>query len=469
LFDWFLKGELMRYTINLDCKTHYISRDKKIPILLRVSINSEHDYFNTGRRIKETHYDKETKSVKSGIDGHSELDSFITRQKGRVEKIISDFEKKGEVATLFKVKQIYEQETGKVKSLCFYEFVEETIKWEREYTSISGSTLDNYDKEIKKLKLYKRKLSIHDIDKKFLEQYKSHILETLGHAKNTAYHAMCFLRKYTKKLFDDGKISPYPFAKFQVGSPFEVDPDYLEPEELTKLHDLYDSGELLKVVKKSESKYCRYKEFNIGERYQDVLKYFLVACYTGLRHSDIKTLRREHIKGKFVVKEMVKGREGRRKTVRIPVRKRLLSLIDNTKGLLFEKPVMEDSQTNKYLKAIMEAAGIDKHITFHCARHSFAIISLLLGVKIEVVSDILGHSELTTTQRYARVVDRLREQEMNKWDKMAKEEFNSDNFHEIICPGCENTVLKFERGVIALNKIAMVCPYCSNSFSHNLK
>ena len=280
---------------------------------------------------------------------------------------------------------------------------------------------------------------------------------------------MCFLRKYTKKLFDDGKISPYPFAKFTVGSPFEVEPDYLEPEELTQLHDLYDSKKLTKIIRTAKSKYSKYKEFNVGEKYQEVLKYFLVACYTGLRHSDIKTLRREHIKGKFVVKEMIKGREGRKKTVRIPVRKRLLSLIDNSKGLLFENPVMEDSQTNKYLNAIMEVAEIDKHITFHCARHSFAIISLLLGVKIEVVSDILGHSELTTTQRYARVVDRLREQEMDKWDKMAKEEFNSDNFHDIICPSCENSVLKFEKGVIALNKIPVICPYCSTSFSHNLK
>lgn len=284
---------------------------------------------------------------------------------------------------------------------------------------------------------------------------------------------MCFLRKYTKKLFDDGKIKPYPFAKFQVGSPFEVEPDYLEPEELTKLHDVYDSLELTKIIRTATSKYSRFKEFNVGEKYQEILRYFLVACYTGLRHSDIKTLRREHIKGKFIVKEMVKGREGRRKTVRIPIRKRLFSLLNmgDSTGLIFENPVMEDSQTNKYLKAIMAlpTVKIEKHITFHCARHSFAIISLLLGIKIEVVSDILGHSELTTTQRYARVVDMLREQEMDKWDKMAKEEFNSDNSHAIICPGCENTVLRFEKGVIALNKIPLICPYCSTSFSHNLK
>lgn len=459
----------MRYTINLDCKTHHVGKDKSFPILLRISINGAHDYLNTGKRIKEVHYDKQNKSIKAGIAGYSTLTAFIDRQKVRVENIISDFEKRGEIATISKIKELYEQETGKVKSICFYGYTEEIIMWERANTEISHNTLDNYNDEIKKLKTYRKKLTIYDIDKKFLEEYKAYILETLGQANNTAYHAMCFLRKYTKRLFDDGKLKTYPFAKFSVGSPFQVDPDYLEPEELTKLHDLYDSGELKKITRKAKSKYTKYKEFNIGERYQDVLKYFLVACYTGLRHSDIKTLRREHIKGKFIVKEMVKGREGRKKTIRIPIRKRLLSLLGTSNGLLFENPVMEDSQTNKYLKAIMEVGEINKHITFHCARHSFAIISLLLGIKIEVVSDILGHSELTTTQRYARVVDRLRELEMDKWDKIAKVEFNTDNVQEVTCPNCENQVLRFERGVIALNKIPVTCSYCSTSFSFNLK
>lgn len=81
-----------------------------------------------------------------------------------------------------------------------------------------------------------------------------------------------------------------------------------------------------------------------------------------------------------------------------------------------ELPVNETSATNKYIREIFKIAGIDKHFTFHGCRHTFAITSLLLGIKIEVVSDILGHSEITTTQRYARVVDRLRDKEMDKWD-----------------------------------------------------
>lgn len=458
----------MRYTVNLDCKTHYISKDGTVPLTLRVSVNGEHDYLNTGKRIKIDHYDTEAKALKPGFTGYGQLDAFITRQKKRIDEIIEAFEKRNEVATISKVKDLYAQETGKVKSSCFFQYVEEKIKWEREHSEITDGTLDNYEAHLKKLKDFRNKLSIHDIDTKFLEKYRSHILDVLKQSQNTAYHAMCFLRKYTKQLFEAGKLSPYPFAKFKVGGPFEVEIEYLEPEELTKLHDLYDSGNLKKIVRASKSKHCKYKEFELGEKLHEVLRYFLVACYTGLRHSDVKTLKREHIKGRFIVKEMVKGREGRKKTVRVPIRKRLLSLLDINSEVLFENPVMEDSQTNKYLALIMQEAGINKHITFHCARHSFAIISLLLGIKIEVVSDILGHSELTTTQRYAKVVDRLREQEMDKWDKMAKEEFNTGNLQEIVCPGCENTVLRFEKGVIALNKIPVICPYCATSFSHNI-
>lgn len=459
----------MRYTVNLDCKTHFVSKNGDFPILLRISINGVHDYLNTGQKIKETQYDKENKIVKPQVSGSVKLKAFIDKQKVIVDEIINEFGQKGEIATLSKVKKLYEQQTGKVKSDCFYEYVEETIKWERVNTSISVGTLDNYAGELKKLKQYRSTLTIHDIDKSFLQEYKSYILKTLNQKNNTAYHAMCFLRKYTKQLYKAGKITPYPFDSFQVGSPFEAELEYLEPEELTMLHDLYDSKKLLTIVKKYNSKFA--SDFSIGEKLQQVLRYFLVACYTGLRHSDIKTLKRENIKGRFIVKTLVKGREGRLKLVRIPIRKRLFSLLnmDNKSELIFENAVMEDSQTNKYLKEIMAIAEIHKHITFHIARHSFSIISLLLGIKIEVVSDILGHSELTTTQRYAKVVDRLREQEMDKWDKLIKEEQVNCDQYEIVCPNCENIIFKLPKLVLRLSKLPCTCLFCETHFAFNLK
>jgi integrase len=457
----------MRYTINLDCKTHHVGKDGGFPILLRISINGVHDYLNTGQRIKEIQYDKAKKQVKSQVNGSTKLSAFIERQKVIVDDIITDFEKKGEIATLSKVKTLYEQNTGKIKSESFYDYVEETVKWERENTSISGDTLDNYLGESKKLKNYRPSLTIHDIDKNFLQEYKNYILKTLKQKGNTACHAMCFLRKYTKRLYKLGKIRPYPFDDFKVGSPFEAELEFLEPEELNALHDLYDSKRLLTEVKSYNTKYAA--DFHIGEQLQKVLRYFLVACYTGLRHSDIKTLSPQHIKGKYIVKELVKGREGRKKLIRIPIRKRLQTLLSapNPEDSIFRNNVMENAQTNKYLSKIMKICGINKHITFHIARHSFSIISLLLGVKFEVVSNILGHSELTTTQRYARVVDRLREQEMDKWDRIIKDE--STNNIEIYCPNCDNEVIKLPKEVIRLTNLPCTCIHCGTQFIYNFQ
>jgi len=452
----------MRHTINLDCKTHHVSKDGTFPILLRVSLNGEQDYFNIGKRIKDSHYDRESKEVKKGIKGAGNYVKIINLHKVRIQNIIDDFDKRGELASIARLKEIYYNETSGTKSKCFYEFVSKRIEWEKTHTKIKKNTFKFIEVNFEKLKKYKKKLSIHDIDDKFIDEYKAYICNTLGQKDNTVYHAICFLRKYTKQLHKEGKIARNPFSNYKVGSPFEVELVYLEPEELTALHDLYESEKLLPIVKLKESKYA--KDFNIGLKYQEVLRYFLVACYTGLRHSDIKTLKREHIVGNEIIKQLVKGSVGREKTVRIPIEENFYSLMDmeNPSALLFENPVMEDSQTNKYLLDIMKIANINKHITFHKARYTFGINSLILGMDIVVVSNILGHSELTTTQRYAKVVDKLRKKEMGKWKNFRQKE-TSPNIIEIICTNCNYSLLKSERGIIIQKRINCVCPNCSNS------
>lgn len=458
----------MRHTINLDCKTHHVGKDESFPILLRVSINGEQGYFNTGHRIKAIHYDEKNKEVRKGIKGAGGYNSKIDRHKVRIGKIIDDFDKKGEIVSLSRIKEEYKKEAGVGTSKCFYEFVQTRIDWEKKHSKIKKNTFKFIEVNFEKLKTYRKKLSIHDIDEKFLDEYKAYITNDLGQKANTAYHAMCFIRKYTLRLFKDGRISKNPFADFIVGNPFETDLVYLEPEELNILHDLYDSKNLLSIVKLRKSKYAR--DFNIGIKLQEVLRYFLLSCYTGFRHSDIKTLHRENIIGNEIVKKLIKGKEDREKTVRIPIESSFHSLMemDNSNTLLFSNPVMECSQTNKYLMEIMKEAKIGKHITFHKARYTFAINSLLLGVKIEVVSNILGHSELGTTQRYAKVVDSLTKKEMSKWGNFRKTEDSLNNFIEIICSNCQTPLMTFKIGVSKQQQIICNCPNCSFSGTYNL-
>jgi site-specific recombinase XerD len=454
----------MRYTINLDCKTHHISKDGSFPILLRVSLNGEKDYLNTGKRINFKHYDKENKEVKRGIKGSSGYNSIIDTHKERIRTIIEDFDKKGEVISMVRLKEAYNELNGSGKgSKCFYEFVTLRIEWEKKNTKLK--TLKKYEFQLNKLKEYKPKLSYFDINDFFLDEYKAHLVDKLKQKQNTVYHSMTFIRKYVRRLIADGKLVKNPFDNYKVGKPFETELVYLEANELTILHDLYDSKKLLDVKQEKKSKYS--KNFDLGKAYQNVLQYFLVSCYTGLRHSDIKTLNSNHIHEGEITKRLVKGKQGEQPIVNIPMMDnfRALMNLDNPNGNVFDDEVKENAQTNKYLKEIMLFAGISKHITFHKARYTFAINSLLLGMPIETLCYLMGHSELETTQRYAKIVQSLRKQGMAKWNDFRKVPTSEEKI-DISCSNCNNLLLSvFGKSILTQKKIQCDCPNCGiNSF-----
>lgn len=105
-------------------------------------------------------------------------------------------------------------------------------------------------------------------------------------------------------------------------------------------------------------------------------------------------------------------REKTDERVKIPLLPKAMDIIEKYKvfhkedfedGLL---PISSNQNTNKYLKEITTLCGIHKNVTFHVARHTFATTVMLSnGVPIETVSKLLGHTKLTTTQIYARVID----------------------------------------------------------------
>ena len=80
--------------------------------------------------------------------------------------------------------------------------------------------------------------------------------------------------------------------------------------------------------------------------------------------------------------------------------------------------VITNQKTNEFLKDIMKTAGIQKTISFHCARHTFATVGLTVGIPMEVISKLLGHRDLKTTQIYAKVIDTLKIKEMEKWNRV---------------------------------------------------
>lgn len=155
---------------------------------------------------------------------------------------------------------------------------------------------------------------------------------------------------------------------------------------------------------------------------------FLFSCYTGLAYADVKKLKRSEIVIGVDGKEWISTSRQKTDTAsNIPLLPQAIRLMNKYKDhpqcadedLLL--PVLSNQKMNTYLKEIADACGIKKELTFHIARHTFATtVTLANGVSIESVSKMLGHTNIKTTQHYAKILDMKVGQDMaNLTQKLA--------------------------------------------------
>lgn len=162
-------------------------------------------------------------------------------------------------------------------------------------------------------------------------------------------------------------------------------------------------------------------EFSKSE--QKALIPFLFDCYTGLRLGDFKDFRYKDIKTsiingveyEFIEVDMHKN--GKPVTIPIiPSAKKFIKLqkyrIPNQ--LVFD--MFSEQYANRIIKKVMKKANIDKNISFHCGRHTLGNVGADLGIPIEVISAILGHSAIKTTQIYSKISKKRMIEEMGKFD-----------------------------------------------------
>ncbi len=140
---------------------------------------------------------------------------------------------------------------------------------------------------------------------------------------------------------------------------------------------------------------------------EEVKKAFLFSCFAGLRLSDIRTLTWEKIQQAsdgtlFIRCKMQKTQH----ILEVPLSAEALSYLrrtDSRSEAIFKLPMTPTICHD--IKKWVKAAGITKHITFHCARHTFATMLITLGADIYTTSKLLGHANITTTQIYSKIVD----------------------------------------------------------------
>ena len=169
-----------------------------------------------------------------------------------------------------------------------------------------------------------------------------------------------------------------------------------------------------RFLDKAQIKRLKEKEFTTT-RLAEIRDVFLFSIYTGLAYADIATLRAKDMYiddngDRWIWREREKT-ANEYKVPLLPQAVEILNRYDLGKRLL---PVKTNQKTNEYLKEIATLCEIEENLTFHMARHTFATtIKLSNNVPIETVSKMLGHSDLKTTQIYAKVVDEKMKRDMD--------------------------------------------------------
>jgi integrase len=166
------------------------------------------------------------------------------------------------------------------------------------------------------------------------------------------------------------------------------------------------------------------KLYNTDYDKYDVKRAFLFACHTGLRISDVKSLTWGQIReGKlFFTQKKTKGveylplNESAKEMLYLGIESNVIPLPETKIFRLLSKSEDIGSHLRKWAKK----AGINKYITFHTSRHTFATMALTCDVPLPTVSKILGHKSINTTQIYAKIVDHKVVEAVNKLPSFSK-------------------------------------------------
>jgi integrase len=143
---------------------------------------------------------------------------------------------------------------------------------------------------------------------------------------------------------------------------------------------------------------------------------FLFGCFTGLSYIDIKTLSQEHFESEGAGRIWIKKRRVKTGVLsRIPLLPVAKLILDKYKGGDKLLPIQDPADINKYLKDIAILCNINKRITFHTSRHTFATtVTLSNNISLEVVSKMMGHTNTRMTTHYAKLIDRCIGEQMDK-------------------------------------------------------
>ncbi|MFV0138774.1 site-specific integrase [Empedobacter falsenii] len=385
-----------------DLKLHIYPRSAKTnkqgfyPIYVRITLNGKRWEFSTKKFINPKTWDAKNAKIKPTVTEASSINNYLNQIKTQIINLEIEYNIRNQEISLDDIKNLFARKQDEVVRMIvpIFKLHNEQIS-KLANKEFAPGTILRYETTLKHLQDFLKfqykveDMALEKIDHAFIMDFDFYFRTVRNCNNNTTVKYIKNFKKIINYCLANDWIRKDPFVNYKVKIE-KVERIFLSEEEIVKIYIHEHPAERLKLVR-------------------DI---FIFSCYTGLAYVDVDNLTKNHI---------VKGIDGqlwihtyRQKTstpTKIPLLDIPLEIINKYQDHPLCKggkllPVFSNQKMNVYLKEIAAIAGINKELTFHCARHTFATtVTLSNGVPIESVSKMLGHNSITTTQHYARITE----------------------------------------------------------------
>jgi len=383
-------------------------------IVIQVIHNRKTTELSINQYVNDKLFDTSKGEVKTKHPRAAKINKVISDERKKIEDIIFELKQSEKSFKLSDITYHYKQQNkpSDLTNPFFRDYMLDFI--ERNPEGLEFSTLKYYNTSLNKWKKYTPNIRLSSLSEKDILQFRSS-LESEGLKPESVYKYIKPIKKLARLAISKKLLLDDPFANvvFKRSKSQRIYLDKGELKDLEKVEELSGSEEVAKDV-------------------------FLFSAFTGLRFGDMCTLTEENLKKKVGSTRlkilMGKTKEplefnlnkqasaiyykyaGRKKDRYIfPM---LDKVVTHSETEIRKKIESQNAYLNSRLKDVVKRAGIKKNISMHIGRHTFAVLSIELGGDLYVISKLLGHRSVVTTEIYAKMVDSRKDELTEMWNKM---------------------------------------------------
>lgn len=374
------------------------------PLYARITVNGKRAELSLKQKLQISDWDAKKNRLKGFSDDARKINNYLKQVSSQLFETYQSLNREKKIVTSDLIKSHFlrtDERPYALSDIIEYhnEHMKFTLRWG---TQKNYFTTHNYISLFLKKKHGRTDMFLTELNYKFIIDFERYLRRQKTMGNNTVMKHIERLRKMVSLAHKMEWLGKDPFIKFEAK---------YEKKERTYL----TLGELQAIEN---------KQFTI-ERLQLIKDLFVFSCYTGLSYGDVMNLSTKNLCAGIDNRQWINAqREKTSVPIKIPILSKAGNIIKkyeaHPESVIKKKlfPSISNQKLNSYLKEIADVCGITKNLTFHIARHTFATtVTLSNGVPMETVSKLLGHSKITTTQIYAKVIERKVGEDMQKLEQ----------------------------------------------------